>query len=168
LRACSDNALADYFAPHMHVAVETPDLRQPSGTTSRMAKDISAGETAIAIGALRARSNEAIARHEIGPALAILRDDVRIIASNGQLIDGAAAMARAFEQTFADPEFVTFVRRPASIDVNGTIAAEAGTWEGLWKTHVTRGKYLARWQHGPAGWRVTAEFYIPLGSTTQD
>jgi ketosteroid isomerase-like protein len=152
----------------MQVAVETPDLRQPSGTTSRMAKDISAEETAIAIGAMRTRSNDAIARHDVGPALAILRDDVKIIVSSGQLIDGATAMAQAFERTFADPEFITFVRRPASIEVNGTTAAEAGTWEGLWKSHITCGKYLARWQHDPVGWRVAAEFYIPLGSTTGD
>ncbi len=117
------------------------------------------------IGALRTQSNEAIARHEIGPALAILRDDVRVIASSGELFDGVAAMARAFEQTFADVEFVTFVRRPTSIDINGTTAAEAGTWEGVWKSHVTRGKYLARWQHDSAGWRVAAEFYIPLDSS---
>jgi hypothetical protein len=117
-----------------------------------MVKDISAEETAIAIGALRSRSNDAIARHDVGPALAILRDDVRIIASDGQLIDGVAAMAQAFERTFADPEFVTFVRRPAAIDVNGATAAEAGTWEGLWKSHVIRGNI---WPDGsmnrPAG-----------------
>jgi len=133
-----------------------------------MVKDISAEEAAIAIGALRCQSNDAIARHEVGPALAVLRDDVRIIASDGQLIDGVGSMAQAFEQTFADPKFVTFVRRPASIDVNGATAAEAGTWQGLWKSHVTRGKYLARWQHDPVGWRVAAEFYIPLGSTIED
>jgi ketosteroid isomerase-like protein len=150
----------------MQVAVETPDLHQPSGTTSRMAKDISAEEAAIA--ALRSQSNDAIARHDVGPALAILRDDVRIIASGGQLIDGVAAMAQAFEQTFADPKFVTFVRRPAAIDGNGTTAAEAGTWEGRWKSHVIRGKYLARWPHDAAGWRVAAEFYIPLGSTSEN
>jgi ketosteroid isomerase-like protein len=151
----------------MQVAVETTYLRHPSGTTSRMAKDISAEET-IAIGAMRSQSNDAIARHDLGPALAILRDDVRIIGSDGQLIDGVAAMAQAFERTFADPKFITFVRRPTAIDVNGTTAAEAGTWQGLWKSHVISGKYLARWQHGAAGWRVAAEFYIPLGSATED
>ena len=152
----------------MQVAVETPDLRHPSGTTSRMAKDISAEEAAIAIAALRSQSNDAIARHDVGPALAILRDDVRIIGSDGRLIDGVAAMAQAFEQTFADPKFITFVRRPAAIDINGATAAEAGTWQGLWKSHVIQGKYLARWQHDPAGWRVATEFYIPLGSTPGD
>ena len=133
-----------------------------------MIKDISAEEAAIAIRAMRSQSNDAIARRDVGPALAILRDNVKVIASSGQLIDGAASMGQAFEQTFADPEFITYVRRPASIDVNGATAAEAGAWEGLWKSHVIRGKYLARWQHDPAGWRVAAEFYIPLGSTKED
>jgi ketosteroid isomerase-like protein len=133
-----------------------------------MAKDISAEEAAIAIEALRSQSNDAIARHDVGPALAILRDDVRVIGSDGRLIDGIAAMAQAFERTFADPQFITFVRRPATIDVNATTAAEAGTWEGLWKSHVIGGKYLARWQRDAAGWRVAAEFYIPLGSTIEN
>src|SRR5450432_1365462 len=144
------------------------DTNNPSGTTSRMVQDISTEEAAIAIAALRSQSNDAIARHDVGPALAILRDNVRIIASDGQLIDGVAAMGQAFERTFADPKFVTFVRRPAAIDVGGATAAEAGTWEGLWKSHVIGGKYLARWQHDAAGWRVAAEFYIPLGSTIKD
>jgi len=130
-----------------------------------MSDDISVEREITAIRALRFQSNHAIARHEGGPALAILRDDARIIASGGQLFDGATSMGRAFEQSFADPQFVTFVRRPETIDVNGTTAAEAGAWEGIWKSHVVHGKYLARWHRELAGWRIVSELYIPLGST---
>jgi ketosteroid isomerase-like protein len=130
--------------------------------------DISVEDEIVAIRALRTQSNNAIARHDVGPALAILRDDVRVIASGGQLFDGATSMGHAFEQTFADPQFIRFVRRPETIDVNGTTAAEAGAWEGVWKSHTVHGKYLARWQRERAGWRVVSELYIPLESTAAE
>jgi ketosteroid isomerase-like protein len=124
-------------------------------------QDESADE--IAIRHLRAQSNAAIARHNVGPARAILHDDARFIVSSGDLLDGAAAMARAFEERFADPDFVTFIREPALIDVDGTTAAEAGHWIGRWTHGEVRGRYLARWRREPDGWRIVAELFIPLG-----
>ncbi len=117
----------------------------------------------IAIRGLRAQSNAAIARHEVGPARAILHADARIIGSNGDLFDGAAAMARAFEERFADPAFVTYIREPLSIEVDGTTAAETGKWTGRWKHGEVFGTYLARWRRESAGWCIVAELFIPLG-----
>ena len=117
----------------------------------------------VTIRRLREQSNAAIARHDVGPARAILHDDARIIGSNGDLFDGAAAMARAFEERFADPDFVTYIRDPVSIEVDGATAAEAGRWTGRWKHGEVRGTYLARWRREPAGWRIVAELFIPLG-----
>ena len=117
----------------------------------------------VTIRRLREQSNAAIARHDVGPARAILHDDARIIGSNGDLFDGAAAMARAFEERFADPDFVTYVRNPISIELDGETAAEAGAWVGRWKHGEVRGTYLARWRRESAGWRVVAELFIPLG-----
>ena len=117
----------------------------------------------VTIRRLREQSNAAIARHDVGPARAILHDDARIIGSNGDLFDGAAAMARAFEERFADPDFVTYIRNPISIELDGETAAEAGAWVGRWKHGEVRGTYLARWRRESAGWRVVAELFIPLG-----
>ncbi len=117
----------------------------------------------IAIRRLRAQSNAAIARHDVGAARAILLEDARFIVSSGDLLDGAEAMARAFEERFADPDFMTFIREPVSIDVDGATAAEAGTWIGRWKHSEIRGTYLARWRREPAGWLIVAELFIPLG-----
>jgi ketosteroid isomerase-like protein len=117
----------------------------------------------ITIRRLREQSNAALARHEIEGARAILHEDARIIGSNGDFFDGAAAMARAFEERFADPDFVTYVRDPVSIDVDGATAAEAGRWTGRWKHGEVLGKYLARWRREPDGWRIVAELFIPLG-----
>lgn len=119
-----------------------------------------------AIRRLREQSNAAIARHDAGPARAILHDDARIIGSNGDLFDGAAAMARAFEERFADPDFVTYVRSPVSIEMDGVTAAETGRWIGRWKHGEISGSYLARWRREPAGWRIVAELFIPLGRTS--
>jgi Domain of unknown function (DUF4440) len=118
---------------------------------------------ATTIKALREQSNAALLRHEIGPVVAILHDNARILRSDGSLVNGPAAMARGFESNFADPAFVTYVRTPLSIDVDGDTAAEAGRWIGQWKNRSIRGTYLARWMCTSAGWRIIAELFIPLG-----
>ncbi|MCW5700965.1 MAG: nuclear transport factor 2 family protein [Bradyrhizobium sp.] len=116
---------------------------------------------------LRSRSNAAIARHDVAAAVAIMRDDVRIIASSGELFDGAAAMAKAFDRSFSDPAFVTYVRGPQSIEVSDAAAVEIGRWEGRWKTRLVRGAYMARWQHEQIGWRIAAELFVPLAIDEQ-
>ena len=116
----------------------------------------------IEIRALRRQSNAAIARHDVAAAIAIMRDDVRVISSHGSLVEGLPAMAQAFGEIFADARFVTYIREPESIEVGGATAAEIGRWDGRWQDSVVRGRYLARWQHSDIGWRVAAELYIPL------
>ena len=116
-----------------------------------------------AIRELRGRSNAAIARHDTAAAVSILRDDVRVIASSGDLFDGAPAMAAAFDRSFSDPAFVTYVREPQSIEIGGATAVEIGRWEGRWKTRIIGGAYMARWQHEETGWRIVAELFVPLG-----
>lgn len=119
-----------------------------------------AAETEIR--ALRDQSNAAIARHDVAAAVAIMRDDVRVISSHGRFVEGLPAMARAFGEVFSDANFVTYIREPESIEVGGATAAEIGRWDGRWQDGVVRGRYLARWQHSDIGWRVAAELYIPL------
>jgi ketosteroid isomerase-like protein len=116
----------------------------------------------IEIRALRSQSNAAIARHDVTGAIAIMRDDVRVISSHGRLVQGSPAMAQAFGEVFSDAKFVTYVREPESIEVSGATAAEIGRWDGRWQDSVARGRYMARWQHSDIGWRIAAEFYIPL------
>jgi len=123
------------------------------------------GTEEITIRHLRDQSNAAIARHDVGPAIAIHHDHARIIGSDGSLLDGAAAIARAFAASFADPDFVTYVRSPLSIAVNGSTAAETGNWTGQWRRREVQGTYLARWSREPAGWRIIAELFVPLGQS---
>jgi ketosteroid isomerase-like protein len=127
-----------------------------------MSKQGATDAAGSAIRELRGRSNAAIARHDTAAAVAIMRDDVRIIASSGDFFDGAPAMAAAFERSFADPAFVTYVREPQSIEVGGATAVETGRWEGRWKTRVIGGAYMARWQQDETGWRIAAELFVPV------
>lgn len=116
----------------------------------------------IQIRELRSRSNAAIAAHDAGSAVAIMRDDVKIIASDGNFIDGASAMARVFDRIFSDPQFVTYIREPLSIEVGDGTAAEIGRWDGRWRTRIVQGTYMVRWQYAGGGWRIASEFYVPL------
>ncbi len=117
------------------------------------------------IRALRSKSNEAIARRDVSLALTILHDDVKVITSGGEVCTGAISMGHFFESVFADPRLVSAIRRTSSVEINGATAAEQGTWEGNWRPDLVRGVYLARWQRDVAGWRVTAELFIPLSSS---
>jgi ketosteroid isomerase-like protein len=119
----------------------------------------------ITIRQLRDQSNAAIVRHDVGSVVAVHHDHARIIGSDGSLLDGAAAIARAFAASFADPDFVTYVRSPLSIVVNGSAAAETGSWTGQWRRREVRGTYMARWSRQPAGWQIIAELFIPLGQS---
>ncbi|CAN5323750.1 DUF4440 domain-containing protein [soil metagenome] len=118
------------------------------------------------IKALRAQSNAGLIKHDIAPVVAILHDDAKILRSDGSLVIGAAAMGRGFESNFADPAFVSYVRTPDTIDVDGATAAEAGSWIGQWTNRSVRGTYLARWTLMPLGWRIVSELFIPLGHTS--
>jgi len=111
---------------------------------------------------LRRQSNAAIARHDADGAVEMMCEDVKIIASNGAIIDGAAAMAEVFREIFTDIEFVTFVREPEKIQLGDAVAAEEGMWTGKWNHRVVRGVYLARWHYDDNRWRIAGEFFVPF------
>lgn len=120
-----------------------------------------AASEADQIRATRAASNAGIAAHESKAATSHLVEDARILGSGGSTLDGVPAMRTAFEQNFADPVFVTYVRSPVTVEIYGKVAAETGRWRGVWKGREVSGRYLARWEVTPAGWRAKSETYIP-------
>ena len=114
------------------------------------------------IRALRAQSNEAIARHDAAAAVTMMREGVKIITSFGTFVDGASAMADVFKRIFSDETFVTFVRETKALHLGDGISAEDGLWTGTWKHRIVRGLYLARWQRQDGTWRIEGEFFVPL------
>lgn len=116
-----------------------------------------------AIKALRAGSNAAIARHDAEAAVSIfVAEGSMVLGSGGGLIQGRDAMRAAFGQSFADPNFVTYVREPVTVTVGGDTAAEEGRWRGVWKGREIGGRFLARWSRTPEGWRIRSEMYVPV------
>lgn len=124
-----------------------------------------------AIRALRAASNAAIARHDAEGIIAVMRDDVKVIVSDNIVTSDRGAVLARFTSTFADPNFITFLRTPGRIDLNEdrTTASEAGQWTGRWHTEcgerTVSGRYLARWIRGTDGWQIASELFVPLRRT---
>jgi ketosteroid isomerase-like protein len=120
---------------------------------------------------LRTASNAAIARHDGDGAVAAMRDDVKVIISDNKLIPDRPAMLSAFQRSFADAQFITFLRRPERIDLDAErmTASEAGQWTGQWRsdcgTRVVTGRYFARWIRGGDRWQIASELFVPLRRT---
>jgi ketosteroid isomerase-like protein len=121
-----------------------------------------------AIRAVRAGTNAAIAAHDAARLAPAFMADVVIVAGGGDAVIGRPAMLARFAAAFADPDFVTYVRTPARIEIAsyGVRAAEHGSWVGRWRgprgeTRMT-GTYLAHWVRPGGHWRIRAETYVTL------
>ncbi len=116
--------------------------------------------------------NEAIAAHDLRRIGACWLPDIQVMTSANTSLVGREAVQRAFEQFFADPAFVTFVRTPTGIQIsnNGESAAETGEWEGHWRASgdkglptIRRGVYLGSWRKESGRWLLQCELFVPLG-----
>lgn len=120
------------------------------------------------IRSLRARSNEAIARHDVEAVLSFLDDEYQITTGNGRLLQGSAGEEDAWAAEFARADDLRYVRTPESVEVSvsGGRAAEVGKWVGTWTTAegATRvgGRYAAHWRKAPGEWKIRAELFVTL------
>ena len=82
----------------------------------------------------------------------------------GGLILGADAVVEAFASQFADPDFVTYVRTPETVELDelGERAAEHGRWVADWKGSAMAGSYLAVWRKTLGQWVIESELYVTL------
>ena len=117
-----------------------------------------------AIRARRRLTNKIIAAHEAARLKPFLAADVRLIAGDGALILGAEAVVQAFAAQFADPDFVTYVRTPESVELDaaGGRGAEHGRWVADWKGLEMSGSYLAVWRRALGQWVIESELYVTL------
>ena len=117
-----------------------------------------------AIRARRRLTNKLIAAHEAARLKPFFAPDARLIAGDGGLILGADAIVQAFGGQFADPDFVTYVRTPATVegDAAGERAAEHGRWVADWKGSEMAGTYLAVWKKTLGQWVIESELYVTL------
>jgi ketosteroid isomerase-like protein len=118
------------------------------------------------IRALRAQSNEAIARCDALGVTALMLPDVVVAAAGGLLLRGQEAVRIALAEQMTEPEFRGYVRTPTAIDhVDGAESAiESGRWVGRRQDRLRvterRGSYVAEWQYTASGWRTRSERFV--------
>lgn len=117
-----------------------------------------------AIRARRRLTNKIIAAHEAARLKPFFSPDVKLIVGDGGLILGADAVVEAFASQFADPDFVTYVRTPETVELDelGERAAEHGRWVADWKGSAMAGSYLAVWRKTLGQWVIESELYVTL------
>ena len=115
----------------------------------------------------RARSNDAIAAHDLMGIARAWMPDVHVVSSTSAQTAGSQAnqqrMARQFELR---PDTV-YVRTPRAIDVlsSWSVASERGEWIGRWTEPDGKleigGTYQAQWRKIDGRWLIQAELYVP-------
>ncbi|MFC3069899.1 YybH family protein [Phenylobacterium soli] len=117
-----------------------------------------------AIRARRKLTNKLIAAHDAARLKPFFASDARLIAGDGGLLTGAAAILEAFAGQFADPDFRTYVRETASVELDaaGERAAEAGRWTAYWAAGEMSGTYLASWRKVTGQWVIESELFVTL------
>lgn len=115
----------------------------------------------------RARSNAAIASHDLDGIARAWMPDVHVVSSTSAQTAGSQAnqqrMARQFEMR---PDTV-YVRTPRTIDVfaSWSVASERGEWIGRWTEPDGKleigGTYQAQWRKIDGRWLIQAELYVP-------
>jgi ketosteroid isomerase-like protein len=119
----------------------------------------------VAIRAKRKLTNRLIAAHDAGRLRPHMVDDMLLIVGDGDLIQGADAVAAAFARQFSDAGFVDYVRTTETVELadDGRRAAETGRWVGRWKGGVEMGGvYMAAWRESRGQWLLERELYVTL------
>lgn len=123
-------------------------------------------EAETAVRARRRLTNKLIAGHDAARLKPFFAPDAKVIAGDGSLITGAAAILEAFAGQFAEPGFEAYVRTSdrVTVDAAGERAAEHGTWRGSWRGRPgLAGDYLAVWRKVTGQWVIESELYVTLG-----
>ena len=122
-------------------------------------------EAETAIRARRRLTNKLIAGHDAQRLKPFFTLDAKVIAGDGTLITGAAAIIDAFAAQFAEPGFGAYARTTQSVtlDNTGERAAERGQWLGTWRdSPALSGDYLAVWRKVVGQWMIESELYVTL------
>jgi uncharacterized protein (TIGR02246 family) len=126
------------------------------------------------IRAARARSNAAIAAHDLDGIARVWMPDVHVVSSTSAQGAGRdenrARMAAQFERR---PDTV-YERRPIEVRVYAPwqVASERGEWWGTWTESDGKvrigGAYLAQWRKVGREWLIQAEVFVPAQCTGSD
>lgn len=117
------------------------------------------------IRARRRLTNKLIAAKDAQRLSPFLDPGAVLIAGDGSVISGRAAILDAFAAQFADADFVAYERisEGVTLDAEGQRAAERGRWAGRWRSAPPMsGDYLAVWRKVTGQWVIERELYVTL------
>ncbi len=140
-----------------------------AGSDLRAARQQSADEQLIR--EARARSNQAIAAHDLAGIASVWMENVHIATSTGVQAAGREPNQQRMARQFTNRPDTVYVRRSTVIDVYPpwAVASERGEWTGRWTepegAMEIAGTYLAQWRKIDGRWLVQAELYVPTRCT---
>jgi uncharacterized protein (TIGR02246 family) len=115
----------------------------------------------------RARSNQAIAAHDLAGIARMMMPDIHVVSSTSTQTAGRDANRERFAAQFTSRPDTIYIRKPAAIEVNvpWAVASERGEWTGRWTEPDGKleigGTYQAQWRKVDGQWLIQAELYVP-------
>ena len=126
------------------------------------------GAAEALIRAARARSNAAIAAHDLDAIVREWMPDVTVVSASGRAATGHEAGRGFLARQFAGRPDTVYVRTPREVTVFAPwqVAAEEGDWTGTWTEPdgplSLGGIYQAQWRCVDGRWLIQGELFVPL------
>jgi ketosteroid isomerase-like protein len=115
----------------------------------------------------RARSNAAIAAHDLAGIARAWMPDVHVVSSTSAQTAGAEMNQQRMARQFENRPDTIYVRTTRSVAVftPWNVASERGEWTGRWTEPDGKleigGTYQAQWRKIDGRWLIQAELYVP-------
>jgi ketosteroid isomerase-like protein len=115
----------------------------------------------------RARSNAAIAAHDLDGIARAWMTDVHVVSSTSAQSAGSDVNRQRMARQFESRPDTVYTRTPRSIEVFApwSVAAERGEWIGRWTEPDGKleigGTYQAQWRKIDGRWLIQAELFVP-------
>jgi ketosteroid isomerase-like protein len=116
---------------------------------------------------LRAKSNAAIAAHDVAGIARAWMNDFHVVSSTSAQAAGSQANQQRMAAQFKNRPDTIYLRTPQAVDIYApwNVASERGTWVGRWTEADGKleigGTYLAQWRKFNGQWLIQAELYVP-------
>ena len=123
----------------------------------------------VEIRAARARSNQAIAAHDLDAIAREWMVDVHVVTASGVGGSGIEANRQFLTRQFERRPDTCYVRTPLDVQVFAAwqVASERGEWVGTWTepdgAMRLSGTYQAQWRCIEGRWLIQGELFVPLG-----
>ena len=115
----------------------------------------------------RARSNAAIAAHDLPAIAGEWMTDIHVVSSTSAQTAGRDANQARFAAQFKNRPDTVYVRTPQAVDIYAAwdVGAERGEWTGTWTepdgAMTIGGTYIAQWRKVGGRWLIQGELYVP-------